>query len=200
MKHAPNFTAVFIETLKRQLKRDNDPKLRELLAKYEAGKLSLIDHVIYSNKGADAVTSVDFFATDDQKAIGLRNVANAKLEEDQYFCPVIIQLLSGDLGATPTDTLLRNEPYDDIFTTGGNLNSAELDLKFNASEYLLRETGVAQMITVGSDLWKGAKILANTTIVKPNLRMEATLKTGNATAANLGVSFRMWGAITMPKA
>ena len=188
----------FIKSLDRKLKAGNDPKLNDLLDKTRSGKLALMDHVIYSSKTMNAVTEVEFFATDDTKSKGIRNVANAKLEEDQFFVPLYLQLLCGDLGGT-SDTLLRSEPYTDIFSAGGVLNSAEFTLKVNQNEYIMRESHVAEFITDGSFGLKGTKVLDTSPVIKPNLQMEATLKVGSATAVNLGVSFRMIGSVTAPK-
>lgn len=203
MRIIPNATQVFADVLARELTKaedERDPAIVELEKKWRAGKLKLVDHVIYSNRTMSAATQVDFFKTDDAKAIGGVNLANAKLETDQYFVPMGIQILCGDLGAVSTPTLLGAEPYDDIFVAGGQLNSGELTVKYNNGEYLLNETALSEFVTAGSEGIKGFKPLANTFLFKPNLKVEAFIKTGFATAANLGVRFALWGAMTMPKA
>ena len=201
MRILPNHTQVFLDVVQRELKAAKpDPKVLEMMEQYEAGKLKLVDHVLYSNRLIGGQTSVDFFKSDDVKAIGSTNVDKQKLEQDQYFVPTVIQLLAGDLGAASTPLLIASEPYDDLFNQGGMLNSSELTIKANNGEYLLNETGVAEFITASSEGMKGCKVLANTFLWKPNLKIEALLKSGFATPANLAVSIRIWGAMTMPKA
>lgn len=203
MRIVPNATQSFLEVIARELKKpqaEQDPAVIELNQKWQAGKLKLVDHVIYSNRTMSATTQVDFFLPNDAKAIGGTNVALARLDQDQYFVPMGIQILCGDLGAVSTPTLLGAEPYDDIFTAGGQLNSGELTVKYNNGEYLLSETAMSEFVTATSESIKGFKPLANTYLFKPNLKIEAFIKTGFPTAANLGVRIALWGAMTMPKA
>lgn len=201
MKIIPNAVQVFLDVIERELKQGVvDPEVTKLMEKYQAGKLKIVDHVIYANRAMGGLTSVEFFKSDDAKLIGSVNLANQKLDHDTYFVPYGVQLVCGDLGAAATAALLHAEPYDDIFNAGGVLNSAELTVKANSGEYLLDETGVAEFITANSEGMKGLKILSSTFLWKPGTKIEAQIKTAVAAAANLGVGIRFLGAKTMPKA
>lgn len=182
------------------IKTDADPELIALMEAYNKGKIDIINHVIQSNKSISSATDVDFFLTDDQKAKGLRNLANAKLDNGAFFVPAIVQVLAGDLGATPSDTLLRAEPYDDIFNAGGNLNSGEFTLKVNTTAHILKETAMSTFVTTSSSLMKGSHFLGSASkVAKPGYEILASIKLGTAAAANLGVALRLHGAIAVPR-
>src|ERR1043165_7778955 len=57
------------------------PSIKEALVK---GELRLADNVIYSIKQVNSKT-IKMFETQDTKAIGIRNVSNAKLPKNQAF-------------------------------------------------------------------------------------------------------------------
>ncbi|MFN3405189.1 MAG: hypothetical protein ACK40G_13910 [Cytophagaceae bacterium] len=189
---------IFIETVEREYEMDKDPELLQLLNKWKQKKLKLIDHAIYTIKSVAGAQQVEFLRTDENKATGLRNIANAKLEKDRFFVPVGIQLLGKTLAGV-TDTHLINGEYGSILSLDA-INNAEVDFKINDSTYLLREFAAANFVTDGNgDKNTGLHILSNTAVIKPELRNELILKSGVAMPADTAAKFVIYGTSTYPR-
>jgi hypothetical protein len=202
IKIIPNAEEFFLATLERDMKMNgDDADLSALKTKVSQRTLELVEHSFYSNISVSARTKADFFLTDHQLVKGLRNLAQARLETDNFFVPYGIQLLVGDLGAAPTDTLLAAEPYTDILTAGGNINSAEFTFTVNGGKIILKEASAGLFVTEPSAgaMYKGLHVLSVSRVMKPLQRIEAYLETTQAMTTNLGASLRLFGVMSRPK-
>ena len=209
MKLLSNSTKIFIETLERTaLKRAAngdvtvlDEGLYKVYQLYKTGKIKFQDHVIEIAAVVAGQTSVDFVKESLAKVIGVRNLGNAKLNENEFFCPTAIQMLGVEGLAGVTDADLQSAEYGPIDTLNAVTNGW-LDVKVNETEYLLRElpTGRFTQLNGGGtqDAPKGMVFLDNTTIMKPQYRNEIILKTGVAMGAATAVKFLIYGTRTTP--
>lgn len=217
MKHLANSTKIFIETLERNARKVitsvdevsgktitkdiiKDDNLYSVFKLYKSGEIKLQDHVIEIAKYVGGSSSIDFVAEGDQRLLGLRSISNAKLNENEYFCPVAISMLIATTAGT-TDADLQNAAYTNIDASGPAANGW-LDIKVNEVEYLLREVPTSKFLGLssgGSDAPAGMIFLDNFTIMKPQFRNEIILKVGQAFPANRAIKFLLHGTRTTPK-
>lgn len=209
MKVLSNSTKIFIETLERTaLKRAADgtitvldEELYKVYTLYKQGKIKFQDHAIEVAGFVSGATSVDFINESLPKLVGVRNLGNAKLNENEFFCPVSIQMLGVEALAGAADADLQAAEYGPIDTLGAVTNGL-LDLKVNETEYLLRELPTSVFTQIGGngsqDAPKGTIFLDNTTIMRPQYRNEIMLKTGVAMGAATAVKFIIKGTRTTP--
>lgn len=211
MKALSNSTRIFIETLERTaLKRTGpgkddfvvlDEKLYNIYLLYKQGKIKFQDHVIEVTAVVAGSKSVNFLDESLPKLIGVRNLGNAKLNENEFFCPVAISMLGVEGLAGVTDADMQGAEYGPIDTLNA-VTGGWLDVKVNETEYLLREMPTARFTQLNGngsqDAPKGTIFLDNTTIMKPQYRNEIILKTGVAMPALSAVKFLFYGTRTTP--
>ncbi len=218
MKLLANSTKIFIETLERQaVKRTKvkDPATGKIITKttildeelyniytlYKQNKIKFQDHVIEISAVTAALTSVDFLKTSDNVTIGVRNLAQAKLPENEYFCPVAITMVGTDALASNDEAGIQSAEFAPIDTLN-SITGAWLDFKINTTEYLFRELPTGRFIGLnasgGQDAPKGTIFLDNTSIMKPQHRNELSMKSGVAMPATSAVKFLIHGTRTTP--
>lgn len=165
------------------------------------GDLRLADTIIYSRKQVNSKT-VKMFETQDVKAVGLRNISNAKLPKNQALLVSGIILLVGTAsteGAMSDDKIISTaygkiEDFPAI-TTG------EFTLKAN-KKIILGDVDNAVFKTANNNQVPfGYYKLANPRIIQDDVLIEATIELGSLTGINTAVTHLyvgLHGTITTP--
>lgn len=209
MKHLANSTESFIKTLKRQAYTTDaqgnrqilDGDLMPVVQLYDQGKLKFQDHVIEAAIVVSALASVKVLDESDAKITGIRNIALAKLNENEYFCPVAIQVL-GATTTADTNAALQAAAYAPISAIPV-LANGKVDFIINQTEYLMREMPTSKWVGLASlgsqDGAAGMIFLDNLSIMKPNLRNEINFTFGVAAPATTAIKVLLHGTRTQPK-
>jgi hypothetical protein len=214
MKHLVNSTKLFIETLERQARKVSkdpvtgkpvigikDKNLYDIYNLYKTGEIKFQDHAIEIAAFTGGSKSIDFISEGDNRVIGIRSIANAKLSENEYFCPVAVTMLVATGVATSADADMQAADYVAIDNVPQACNGW-LDLKINDVEYLFRELPTSKFLGLdsnGADAPKGTHFLDNLAIMKPQFRNEILLKTGVNMPAQTAVKIILHGTRTTPK-
>ncbi len=211
MKHLGNSTEIFIKTLKRQALATGkdgvplvlDQDLYPVYQLYDQGKLKFQDHVIEAAIVVSSLSSVKVLDESDTKVTGVRNIAQAKLNENEYFCPVAIQVLAAADIAADTNAGMQAGTYAPIDAVP-QLANGKVDFIINQTEYLLREMPTSKWIGLstvgqGNDAPAGMYFLDNFSIMKPNLRNEINFTFGVAAPTTTALKVLLHGTRTQPK-
>jgi hypothetical protein len=166
------------------------------------GKLRYADGMIYSNKQISSNT-IKMFETQDDREIGMRNIANAKLQKNQCFLLSGIQTyvhIVNPSGATPTKAdLLNTFPY--YVEQCPPLANGEFNLKAN-QKTIIPETSckvfVGQGFTTGYPA--GYYKLHNPRLITDEVLIEFTFELGTWAVnwKNFFVFVGLHGTITTP--
>ena len=170
------------------------PSIKEALVK---GELRLADNVIYSIKQVNSKT-IKLFETQDTKAIGLRNVSNAKLPKNQAFLVSGITLLSG-VSADLTPDKIMATTFAGIEAMPA-LATGEINLKANKKQ-ILPETSCSIFKTSNYHMKPlGYYKLANPRLILDDVLIELTVELGtmDGLQANTHIFAALHGTITTP--
>jgi hypothetical protein len=170
------------------------PNIKEALVK---GELRLADNVIYSIKQVNSKT-IKMFETQDTKAIGIRNVSNAKLPKNQAFLVSGITLLSG-VSADLTQDKIMATNFAGIEAMPA-IATGEINLKSNKKQ-ILPETSCAIFKTANFHMKPlGYYKLANPRLILDDVLIELTVELGtmDGLQANTHIFCALHGTITTP--
>lgn len=188
-------TKTFIATVRREVKQDNS--VQEVLEKYTRGNLKLMDHAIVSVKAAGGSQLINFFKTEDRKEVGIINIDGAKLEKDEYFVPVAVQLLA----ASVADQTVKNDLLSADYKTIGLhpvLKNAEIDFKPSAASYLMKEMPLEQFDTTGDTSRKaGLYYFDAPALIKPQTQITLEIRSNMSIPANTVVKAIIYGIKTV---
>lgn len=161
-------------------------------------QLRLADYMIYSIKPANGRT-IKMFEPQDDKATGLRNVANGKLEKNQVLMVSGVMLLAGIAGGSADD--------DAMVATYGSISAipaianGEFGLKANKVQIIPEGTANSVFVTdnhngIQLGFWK----LDNPRLINDEESIELTIELGSTTGipANTFVKVGLWGTATTP--
>lgn len=171
------------------------------------GKLRLGDQIIYSIKAVGSSTTIKMFETQDDKAIGLRNISNAKLQKNQaLLCSGIFLLAgvptpTGAAGALTEDDIKATNflpiTSDSIFAA---LVNGEFNLKANKVQ-LVPETSMRIFENSVSLIHPmGYYKLDNPRLIADDVLIEATVELGTVQGLPAGtqIFIGLQGTITTP--
>jgi hypothetical protein len=162
------------------------------------GDLRLADTVIYSRKQVNSKT-VKLFETQDVKAIGLRNISNAKLPKNQALLVSGIFLLAG-LADDATTEKVVSAKYTGIEDFNA-ISNAELTLKANKKTIISEMDTIAFKTASNHNVPSGYYKLANPRIIHDDILLEATVELGSLEGINTDRTFLyigLHGTITTP--
>jgi hypothetical protein len=165
------------------------------------GELRLADTIIYSRKQVNSKT-IKLFETQDVKAVGLRNISNAKLPKNQALLVSGIVLLAGVIpDARPVnDDSVMSSPFNKIEDFPA-LANGEFTLKAN-KKIILSDVDMAIFKTANNThVPFGYYKLANPRIIQDDILIEATVELGSLTGINTDKTFMyvgLHGTITTP--
>ena len=165
------------------------------------GDLRLADTIIYSRKPVNSKT-IKLFETQDVKAVGLRNISNAKLPKNQALLVSGIILLAGVIpdGRPVNDDSVMATPFNKLEDFAALCNG-EFTLKAN-KKIILSDVDNAVFKTANNNqIPFGYYKLANPRVIQDDILLEATVELGSLTGIN---TERTWmyvglhGTITTP--
>lgn len=164
------------------------------------GELRLADTIIYSRKIVNSKT-VKMFETQDVKAVGLRNISNAKLPKNQALLVSGIILLAGNITeGGVTDDKIMSASYGKIEDFPA-LGTGEFTLKAN-KKIILSDVDNAVFKTANNNqIPFGYYKLANPRIIQDDVLIEATIELGSLTGINTATAhlyLGLHGTITTP--
>lgn len=165
------------------------------------GELRLADTIIYSRKPVNSKT-IKLFETQDVKAVGLRNISNAKLPKNQALLVSGIILLGGLIGdARPVnDDSVMSTPFSKLEDFPALCNG-EFTLKAN-KKIIVSEVDNAVFKTGNNNQVPfGYYKLANPRIIQDDILIEATVELGSLTGINTEKTWMyvgLHGTITTP--
>ena len=166
-----------------------------------SGDLRLADTIIYSRKAVNSKT-VKMFETQDVKAVGLRNISNAKLPKNQGLLVSGIFLLAG---VVTGEGLASDDKV--IASTFGKLEdfpaiaNGEFTLKANKKIILGDVCNCVFKTANNNQLPIGYYKLANPRVIQDDVLLEATIELGSLTGINTEKTFLyigLHGTITTP--
>lgn len=172
--------------------------IREGLSK---GELRLADTIIYSRKQVNSKT-VKMFETQDVKAVGLRNISNAKLPKNQALLVSGIFLLAGTVGGpvAPNDDLVISSAYGKLEDFPAIANG-EFTLKSNKKIILADVCNCVFKTQNNTQIPIGYYKLANPRVIQDDVQVEATIELGSLTGIDTNKTFLyigLHGTITTP--
>lgn len=212
MKHLVNSTKTFIETLKRQAVGGKDASgadiildgdLQVVYTLYNQNKLKFQDHVIEAAITTSSLQTVKVLDEADAKIVGVRNIALAKLNENEYFCPVAITILGATTANDTAPSNIQGATFAPIGVIAG-MQNGKVDFIVNQTDYLMREIPMSRWIGLntigqGGDAPAGTVFLDNFTIMKPNLRNEINITWGIPLPTTTAIKVLLHGTRTQPK-
>lgn len=164
--------------------RELDPKVVQLL---DDGKLHLADRLIYSIKHIGSSTTIKMFESSDDKKVGLRSLAAAKLPKNEVLLVSGIYLMAGVAPAaspgSPTEAEIMATVFGSIGAANrGAIASGEFELKANKN-IIVPETSnrlfvTDDMITTPLGFYK----LHNPRIIMDDVTIEFTVTFGTTEA------------------
>ncbi len=155
-----------------------------------AKRLQIADAAFYFYKAGGAQSSLRMIGTDDDKAVGVTNVSDAKLDKDYYFLPVWLQVLSGN-NATLSDTAF-GLPVDAIL-------NGDFEWKANG-KYLMPKDTSARIFDTASrtNVIIGSHKVNNPKWIEPQVEMQFDIRASQALPANENVALVIHGAVVIP--
>ncbi len=162
------------------------------------GDLRFADTVIYSRKLVNSKT-VKMFETQDVKAVGLRNISNAKLPKNQALLVSGIFLLAG-VAADGTDDKVMSSAYGKLEDFPA-LANGEFTLKANKKIIMTDVDNAVFKTANNNQLPIGYYKLANPRIIHDDILLEATIELGSLTGIDTAKTFLyigLHGTITTP--
>lgn len=164
------------------------------------GDLRLADTIIYSRKPVNSKT-IKLFETQDVKAVGLRNISNAKLPKNQALLVSGIILLAGVVGdRAVNDDAVMSTPFVKLEDFPA-LANGEFTLKANKKS-IMSDVDCAVFKTANNThIPFGYYKLANPRIIQDDILLEATVELGSLTGINTDKTFMyigLHGTITTP--
>lgn len=165
------------------------------------GDLRLADTIIYSRKPVNSKT-IKLFETQDVKAVGLRNISNAKLPKNQALLVSGIILLAGVIpDARPVnDDSVMSTPFTKLEDFPA-LANGEFTLKANKKIILTDVDNAVFKTANNTHIPFGYYKLANPRIIQDDILLEATVELGSLTGINTDKTWMyigLHGTITTP--
>lgn len=173
--------------------------IKEALMK---GDLRLADTIIYSRKLVNSKT-IKLFETQDVKAVGIRNISNAKLPKNQALLVSGIILLVGQValeGGSLTDDKIISTAYSKVEDFPA-IASGEFTLKANKKIILTDVDNAIFKTSNNTRLPFGYYKLANPRVIQDDVQIEATVELGSLTgidATRTVLYVGLHGTITTP--
>ncbi len=162
------------------------------------GDLRLADTIIYSRKLVNSKT-IKLFETQDVKAIGLRNISNAKLPKNQALLVSGIFLLAAVAAdGTPEKSIVAS--YDKIEDYPAIANG-EFTLKANKKIIMTDVDNAIFKTANNANIPMGYYKLANPRIIHDDILLEATVELGSLEGIDTAKTFLyvgLHGTITTP--
>lgn len=149
------------------------------------GRLQLTDKALYKITNASGKSTVELMENADTKTIGLTNIDGRKLDADNYFLLLGIQLLSGAYTVTPSDAAF-DVPEKQIL-------NGEFSLEVGNKIVIPRMSSAVFNTTGRTDLPKGFYKLDNPKLIKPQTEIVPELRTAAAISASTAVKLVFWG-------
>lgn len=164
------------------------------------GDLRLADTIIYSRKQVNSKT-VKLFETQDVKAVGLRNISNAKLPKNQALLVSGIFLLAGNITeGGVTDDKIISAAFGKLEDFPAIANG-EFTLKAN-KKIIMSDVDNAIFKTANNqNVPIGYYKLANPRIIQDDILLEATVELGSLSGIDTNRAFLyvgLHGTITTP--
>lgn len=165
------------------------------------GELRLADTIIYSRKIVNSKT-IKMFETQDVKAIGLRNISNAKLPKNQALLVSGIFLLAGVVTGegNVTDDKVVAMPYTKL-EDFPSIANGEFTLKANKKIILGDVCNCVFKTANNTQIPIGYYKLANPRVIQDDVQLEATIELGSLTGIDTAKTFMyigLHGTITTP--
>ncbi len=154
-----------------------DKELADLLESAKTGKLKLQDHTYMVTAYVSGSQNVQLLNEAQNKAVGLTNIANARLPKGEYFVPVAITMIAAACDSS-ADADVAKAVYSPI-DSKKMIQGGDITLTVNQTEKLLNEDQLAKFVGLGTgnaDAPAGTIFLDSTTVVKPETRMELNLR------------------------
>ena len=154
-----------------------------IVKQIKAGKLHLGDRLIYSIKPIGSSKTIKMFETSDDKEIGLRTIAAAKLPKNEVLLCSGVFILAGVAPAatpgSPTTDEIKATVFGSIGAASrGAIANGEFELKAN-KQTIVPETSCRIFVTDDMMQWPlGFYKLHNPRMIHDDVLIEATIELG----------------------
>jgi hypothetical protein len=163
---------------------------KDIQEQIRKGLLQLVDARLYARKAVGGLTSIEIMQNADNKAVGVTNVNNRKLDSGQYFLATGIRVLS----AINASALAA--AYD---VAANDVLNGEINLEVGSTKLLPENTPMSIFQTTSCDRYpKGYYRLENPKFIVPSREIKPELKFPVALAVNTCISFELIG-VTLEK-
>lgn len=154
-------------------------------------RLQLADTNFYVVKAAGALTTIKMITNADTKSIGISNLANGKLDKDNYLLLTHVRLTAGISVIGALDAAYG--------VVGKEVVNGQVEFK-NGTKYLLpNECGTKIFDTTGrTDVTVGTYRLANPKWLEPQQQLEFNLSLSQAAPANTFLRVELIGSAVVP--
>lgn len=154
-------------------------------------KLQFVDHTIFATKVANAVTSIEMFKSDDDKAHGVSNIAKAQLDKDHWFLLTGVRITSG------VSAVLSDTAYS---VAAKAILAGDFEFKANGNKYVFpKDSGLSRFDTTNkTNVAAGEAQLSNPKWLEPGTDILFDMKFPQATAANTNIKIELIGVLVYP--
>ncbi len=155
-----------------------------------AKRLQLSDVVFYVSKAVGVANEVRMFLNTDTKAPGVGNVAFQKLEKDNYFLPVGIQLLGGVNAILPATTFGLITPA---------VANGDFEFKANGKYLMPKDTSARIFDTANmNNQLVGYSRINNPKWIEPQVDIIFDIRFGAQAIANTNLQLALHGVVVLP--
>ncbi len=185
--------ALFFEMIKKEAENNKD--LKGLINDILSGNIKVEDYELQSIRAASQTTKM--FKTDDDIVVGIRSLAKAQLEKNQFMLVTRITLLAITLGAAPTDSSMSDSDFGSIKAIPG-LQNGEWSFK-SMDKYLLKKHVNQCFVTDNNHtITLGTKYLENPRLLIQQEKIEFDIELLDAPPANTVYKLILGGTGTLP--
>lgn len=157
-------------------------------------QMRAVDHVAYTTAPLGGSKYVKVFQNTDKKDIGLRNIAEGKLDPNRPMVVTHIRFTAVTLGLAPTEATIKGAAFGNINAIAG-LKNAELTLKVD-NKILLDKMNVSRFVTP-ADAEEGIIELSDPIVIAPDREIQIELEAGDAIVANTVGKFEFIGLVAV---
>jgi hypothetical protein len=191
---------LFLETLKKAAQSPSvDSNIKQLFAKISTGEVQLADMKVYSSKLGDTGRTIKMFESQDEKAVGVRNVKGGRLQKGQVMLVTSIQLVAAAIGGIDpiTTEMIRKADFGSIKGFAG-LQNGEFSLKSN-KKFIVAESSNQSFVKDGNTTGVvGEYVLDNPRFIFDDTELEFVIELGDNAPARTVLKVVLNGTATIP--
>ncbi len=161
------------------------------------GQRRLADVAYQSIVDVSGKQYVQLFESQDKEEIGLKNIAQSRLEKGEVFMPTGLILLAGTSTAATYDADAMSAIDFDVIDKIPGLANGEFSFTVN-QQLLIPRSSNQLFVTTGLNVPKGLYAISNPKMIEDNVAIDFVVRTKIAAPAKTALKLVLVGTVAIP--